>query len=57
MRKNRDLYEPHSDLTVLRIVIRPVFMVPYFPLNLNQKKKKHKKGEKEEDDDEEGVAP
>ena len=57
MRKNRDPYEPRSDLTVLRIVIRPVLMVPYFPLNLNQKKKKHKKGEKEEGDDEEGVAP
>ena len=31
------------DLTVLRTVTRLLFMVPYFPLNLNQKKKKKKK--------------
>ena len=56
MRKNEDPYESRLDLTVLRIVIRSVLMVPYFSLNLNPKKN-HKKGEKEEDDDEEGVAP
>ena len=62
MGKNRDLCEPRLDLTVLRTVIRPLLMVPYFPLNLNLKKKKnwkkkHRKGEKEEDDDRAGMAP
>ena len=43
MGKNRDLCELRMDLTVLRTVIRPLLMVPYFPLNLNLKKKKFKK--------------
>ena len=36
--KSKDLCEQRLDLTVLRIVIRPLLMVPYFPLNLNLKK-------------------
>ena len=38
--KSRNPCEPQSDLTVLRIMIRPLVMVPYFPLNLNLKKNK-----------------
>ena len=38
--KNRDPCEPRSDLTVLRTMIKPLFTVLYFPLNLNFKKKK-----------------
>ena len=39
--KSRDPCEPRSDLTVLRIVIRPLLMVPCFLLNLNLKKHTH----------------
>ena len=40
MGKNRDPCKPRLDLTVLRTVIKPLFTVPYFPLNLNLKKNK-----------------
>ena len=40
MEKNRDPCKPRSDLTVLRTVIKPLFTVPCFLLNLNLKKKK-----------------
>ena len=36
--KSKDPCEPRSDLTVLRTVIKPLLMVPYFPLNLKLKK-------------------
>ena len=40
MSKNRNPCKPRSDHTVLRTVIRPVFTVSCFPMNLNRKKKK-----------------
>ena len=39
MGKNRDPCKPRLDLMILRTVIKPLFTVPYFPLNLNLKKK------------------
>ena len=46
MGKNRDPCKPRLDLTVLRTVIKPLFTVPCFLLNLNLKKKKKTKQKK-----------
>ena len=51
MEKNRDPCKPRSDLTVLRTVIKLLFTVPCFLLNLNLKKKLKKKKTKKKKKD------